>query len=589
LKRLLILICACCLSARVFAATPFFPLRDVRPGLKGIGKTVFAGSTVTEFQVEILGVLENSAPKQSIILARLSGGPLDRVGVLQGMSGSPVYIDGKLLGAVALGFPFSKEAIAGIQPIEQMLGSGAPAASASAKPVRYGTWAASWKQRFQPQIEPSDARKPEIQNISTPLGLGGITEAAIRAFSAPLRRMGFEPLQGFSGGAPTTTRYIGKIEPGSMISVQLMTGDLNVSADGTVTYIDGKKVYAFGHRFLASGSTDLPFARAEVLTLLPSLNASFKISAARELVGSITNDGSTAVSGEIGRPAQMIPMQVEVRGNSGTHQYNINLVSDRLFTPFFAQMALYSVLDSTERTAGASTLRVSAQIDFGGGIPSLKEDNIFAADSNAALQATFNLVTPLSFVLQSGLPALTPKRMNFVFDSTEKKRQLDIQDVWLSRHEARPGETVAITCQLAGEDGLEIKKTARYQVPVGAATGHLFFTVSDATLLNFSELAGLSPVAAASARELVGILNQIRPNNQAYVRVWRQEPSFSLPGGDLTDPPPSVAVVLSKSSSAMGVGNSIAFSRGAEVSEVPIPLGGYAVTGSKTVQLEIKE
>jgi hypothetical protein len=589
LKRLLVLICACCLSVPVFAATSFFPLRDVRPGLKGVGKTVFAGSNVTEFQVEILGVLENSAPKQSIILARLSGGPLGQVGVLQGMSGSPVYIDGKLLGAVALGFPFSKDAIAGIQPIEQMLGSGAPAISASAKPLQYGRWAASWKQRFQPQIDSSGTQRPEIQNISTPLGLGGITEAAIRTFAAPLRRMGFEPLEGFGSGAPTTKQYTGKIEPGSMISVQLMTGDLNVSADGTVTYIDGKKVYAFGHRFLASGSTDLPFARADVLTLLPSLNASFKISAARELVGSITNDGSTAISGDIGRPAHMIPMHVEVRSRSGTHQYNINLVSDRLFTPFFAQMALYSILDSTERTAGASTLHVNGQIDFDGSIPSLKEDNIFAADSNAALQATFNLVTPLSFLLQSGLPALTPKRMNFVFDSTEQKRQLEIQDVWLSQHEAHPGDTVAITCQLAGEDGLEVKKTARYRVPVGAPTGHLFFTVSDATLLNFSELAGLSPVSAASAPELIGILNQIRPNNQAYVRVWRQEPSFSLPGADLTDPPPSVAVVLSKSSSAVGVGSSIAFSRGAQVSEVPIPLGGYAVTGSKTVQLEIKE
>jgi hypothetical protein len=590
LKRLLTLICACWLSISAFAATDFFPLRDVRAGLKGVGKTVFEGSQIGEFQVEILGVLENSAPKQSIILARLTGGPLAQVGILQGMSGSPVYINGKLVGAVALGFPFSKEAIAGIQPIEQMLQSGTPIVSASAKPMPYGNWAASWKRRFAPEaLSARDIEKPELQNISTPLGLGGITEAAIQAFAAPLRRMGFEPREGIGSGAPTTSRYTGKVEPGSMISVQLMAGDLNVSADGTVTYIDGKKVYAFGHRFLATGSTDLPFARAEVLTLLPSLNASFKISAARELVGSITNDGSTAISGEIGRPAHLIPLHLEIRTKTGTHQYNINLVSDRLFTPFFTQMALYSALDATGRTAGASTLRASGQIDFGGNTPALKENNVFAADTNAALQATFNLVTPLSFLLQSGLPELTPKRISFTFDATEQKRQLDVQDVWLSQHEARPGETVEITCLLAGESGLEVKKTAQFLVPMGAPAGRLYFTVSDASLLNFSELAGLSPVSARSAPELINILNHIRPNDKAYVRVWRQEPSFSLPGSDLTDPPPSVAVVLSKASSSLGIGSTLALSQGAQVSELPITVGDYAVTGSKTVQLEIKE
>jgi hypothetical protein len=265
------------------------------------------------------------------------------------------------------------------------------------------------------------------------------------------------------------------------------------------------------------------------------------------------------------------------------------LVSDRLFTPFFTQMALYSALDATGRTAGASTLRVSGQIDFGGNTPALKENNVFAADTNAALQATFNLVTPLSFLLQSGLPELTPKRISFTFDATEQKRQLDVQDVWLSQHEARPGETVEITCLLAGESGLEVKKTAQFLVPMGAPAGRLYFTVSDASLLNFSELAGLSPVSARSAPELINILNHIRPNDKAYVRVWRQEPSFSLPGSDLTDPPPSVAVVLSKASSSLGIGSTLALSQGAQVSELPITVGDYAVTGSKTVQLEIKE
>lgn len=585
------LICALAFLVPASAATPFFPLRDVKPGLKGIGRTVFHGGKVEEFQVEILGVLENASPKQSIILAKLSGGPLADTGVMQGMSGSPVYIDGKLLGAVALGFPFSKEPITGIQPIEQMIDNTAPPPNAAATNMSYQQLARSWSRQFQPGQSATISRDSEakLQDISTPLGFGGFSESAVRYFSTALRNLGFEPQAGTGSGAPTTRHYTGRVEPGSMISVELMSGDWNVTADGTVTYVDGNKVYAFGHRFLASGTTDMPFARADVVTLLPNLNSSFKISAARELVGSLTSDTSTAVSGEIGRAAHVIPMHIEVRDASRTHQYNINVINDRLFTPLLTQMALFSAIDTTERMAGAGTLRVRGQVDFEGSVPPLKFNDVFAADSNAALQTTFNLVVPLAFSLQAGFRDLNVKKLSFSFDAVEQKRQLDIQDVWLSSTDAKPGETIQVNCLLGGESGLQIRKTAAYKIPIGAPVGRLFFTVSDAAMLNFSELAGLNASSVHSARELVQILNEIRPNDNVYLRVWRQEPSFALPGADLTDPPPSAALVLSRSSSALASGSTLLLSRGSQVAEVPISMGDYAVAGSKTVQVEVKE
>jgi hypothetical protein len=588
LNRFAVLICALFVGLPSLAQTPFFPLRDVKPGLTGVGRTVFHGSKVEEFQVEILGVLKNSAPKQSIILARLTGGPLSQAGVMQGMSGSPVYIDGKLLGAVALGFPFSKEAVTGIQPIEQMIGNTAPGPESHPPGKPYGELAKNWENQFSSELAAS-AGAPEMRPISTPLAFGGFTESTVRNFSAALRKFGFEPQSGLGSGSPSTDRYTGTVEPGSMISVELMSGDLNVSADGTVTYVDGKKVYAFGHRFLANGTTDLPFARAEVLTLLANLNSSFKISAARELVGSITSDLSTAVAGEIGRAAHLVPLHIEVRDRSRQHEYNIKLIDDRLFTPFLTQMALFSALDATERTAGAGTLSVHGRIEFQGATPPLEFENVFAADSNAALAGTFNLVVPLAFSQQTGFAGLQIKNMSFRFDASEQKRQVEVQDVWLSKTEAHPGDSIDINCVLGGEDGFQVRKTATYKVPIGAPVGRLLFTVSDANSLNFSELAGLSPASAHSARQLVGLLNQIRPNDKAYVRVWRQQPSFALPGADLTDPPPSAAIVLSRSSSAMSSGGVLALSRGAQIAELPISLGDYAVTGSKTVQVEVKE
>jgi hypothetical protein len=590
-KWIFAFICACCLSLQAAPATAFFPVRDVRPGMKGVGRTIFNGDRIEEFQVDILGVLNNLAPNQAIVLARLSGGPLANVGVLQGMSGSPVYIDGKLLGAVALGFPFSKEPIAGIQPIDQMTGSTdvSSAASASAPRVSYGEWATQWQKRLEPDLaQLAQPAQPELHSIATPVAFSGFTESTLNVFSGALRKFGFEPLAGTGAGAPTTSQYSGTVQPGSMISVQLMKGDLNVSADGTVTYVDGKRVYAFGHRFLAAGSTDLPFSRAEVITLLPSLNSSFKISSARELVGSITSDVSTAIAGEIGRPARMIPLHLDVRGRGGSHRYNIDVARDRLLTPFLAQMALFSAIDSTQRSSGAGSIRVKGKVEFQGGQPPLVLDNSFAADTAVAVQSTLNLVVPISFLLQSGFSDLTVKDITFTLDVTEQKRQLDIQDVWLSSGEARPGDTVNLTCMLSGEGGVQQKATAAFKIPVGIPAGKLFFTVSEGNLLNFGEVAGLSPLAVRSSRQMIGILNGIRPNDKAYVRVWRQEPSFSLPGSDLTDPPPSVSIVLSRSSGTSG-GGSLASARGAQLAEIPVAVGDYAVTGSKTVQLEVKE
>ena len=314
------------LAASVLQAAPaIFPLKDIRAGQHGVGRTVFSGSRIEEFQVEILGVLENIGPRESVILARLSGGPLANTGVMQGMSGSPVYIDGKLAGAVALGFPLSKEAIAGIRPIEEML-----RVDPDPKPVR-GTALA------RRQVQAGNGR---LEEIATPISFSGFTAATLDHFGARLRELGLDPRQGVSGGGNPNDKLgdPSRIEPGSMISVQLLSGDMSVGADGTVTSIDGNRIYAFGHRFLAAGATELPFARSEVLALLPNLNASFKISTAREWMGTITEDRNNAISGFMGRRAPTVPMEIRV----GANTYKMRMIQDRVMTPLLTQMAVFS-------------------------------------------------------------------------------------------------------------------------------------------------------------------------------------------------------------------------------------------------------
>ncbi|HVW84259.1 MAG TPA: SpoIVB peptidase S55 domain-containing protein, partial [Bryobacteraceae bacterium] len=241
------------------AAISIMPLKDVRAGQHGIGKTVFTGDKVEEFQAEILGVLENTGPKQSLILARLSGGPLEHTGVMQGMSGSPVYIEGKLIGAVAMAFPFAKDPIAGIRPIEEMLrvDSLTDVRPPAPRNIPASGDLASLLPARDNAVSSGAAR---MVDVATPISLSGFTSAAIERFAPGLRALGLEPRQGISLGGKPEDRLgdTSKLQPGSMISVELMTGDMGVGADGTLTCIDGNRIYAFGHRFLAVGPTEIP-------------------------------------------------------------------------------------------------------------------------------------------------------------------------------------------------------------------------------------------------------------------------------------------------------------------------------------------
>src|SRR5260370_34729749 len=268
-----------------------FPLREVHAGLRGIGKTVFSGSKIEEFQVEILGVLNNVGPRQSVILARLSGGPLEKTGVMRVMSGSPVYINGRLVGAVPLAFNFAKEPVAGIRPIEEMLAVRGQAGKAP--------FVAGNVRTDVHLMVGSESQQTNLVEIATPVSFSGFTSGTLDRSAADLKKMGLEPRQGVSSGGrlPSKLGSPASLRAGDMISVELLSGDLSIGAEGTVTEVDGKNVYAFGHRFLSVGNTELPFARAEVLTLLPNLAASFKISSPLEWMRTLTQDRSTSLYG----------------------------------------------------------------------------------------------------------------------------------------------------------------------------------------------------------------------------------------------------------------------------------------------------
>ena len=544
----------------------FLSLSELKAGQKGVGRTVFAGTAVTSFDVEILGVMENTGPKQSLILGRLAGGPLASTGVMQGMSGSPVWVNGKLIGAVAFAFPFAKEAIAGIRPIAEIVANAGPVggtggARAQRAAVRFG-----------------DA---QLEEIATPVAFAGFTQRTLDEFSPQLREWGFSPRQALGGGRPRTQGDPRQLEPGSMISVQLMTGDMTAGADGTVTWIDGNKLYAFGHRFLSVGDTELPFARAEVLALLPSLTTSFKISAAREWMGAITSDRNTAIAGELGRQVKLLPLRISVNGR---HRYTMNVAPHRFLAPLMVQMAAFSALDATERSFGSATIGVKGQIDFEDGLPPVKLANQYTGDFSVLSVASLSAATPLATMLEGVLPGLKMKGVDLDFTVTEERRQWRIENAWVDRRQALPGETLDLTVALSAENGREERKKIRYTVPTGAKSGILYFTVGDAPTLNAFEMRNLfsgGTLAGKTPAEMIALLNRQRSNGNIYIRVWRADPSYAAGPIELPNLPPSAALPMAKSAAPPAA-------TGSMLAELVIDCGSVVVVGSKSFEVEVR-
>ena len=580
------------ISAVLSAQTPFFPLKDVRAGMHGVGRTVFTGNRIDEFQVEILGVLDNFGPKESLILARLSGGPLEHTGVMQGMSGSPVYIDGKLAGAVAMAFPFAKDPIAGIRPIEEMVRPADTARRGVAAP-RSIALAADDLTRPLSRPRPVMAGDARMIDIATPVSFGGFSRATLDAFAPQLRALGLEPRQAISAGARIDPAAMGNpadLKPGSMISVQLLSGDFSVGADGTVTYIDGKRIYAFGHRFLDVGATVAAFR---------PLRSPHPASQPQHFVQALHRprvDGHHQRRPRyrrLGRtrqaPRPLVPDidQPCARGGKPVESYQMQMVNDPLLSPLLLQMAVFSAIDATERTVGAATIRVTGEIEFQNAPAPVQIDNMFSADNGSAMQVSLSTAVPLAYVMQSGFRTLDLKKVAIRVDAYDQKKQLSIDGVTVSKREARPGDKLQLNV-LAGRRKRRRRRRARwtYNVPVGAEPGILYFTVADANTANLSDFRQILTSTPRSPSQVITTVNNLHPNTKAYVRVWRADPAYQLEGADLPDPPASVALILAGSQSSLA---GITQTRNSKIGEMEIDGGDMVISGVKTVQVEIKE
>jgi hypothetical protein len=578
----------------------------------GVARTVFEGTELQEFKVQILGVLRNvQGPRRDLILARLEGERLAESGVAQGMSGSPVYIDGRLLGAISYSIgAFSKEPIAGITPIAEMK-------DATSLPVRRGTQQARLNlpvtreglaaalSAASSQLAPFARRPADVQvsglsssagaqlgamlrPIATPLLMGGFEPETVDLISSPFSQAGFSPVLSGAAGAqiPPIT---GPLREGDAIGVALISGDLEMGATGTVTHIDGDRVYAFGHPFYNLGPTEFPMTRAYVHTILPSLMTSFKIPSLGETIGVMQQDRATAIAGTLGKGPAMVPMKVTLERASGDgsraaaspRTFNFQLVNDQLFTPLLAYVAMFNTLGAYERQFGAATYMVKSRVRIKGHAD-LSVDDVFTGD-NPVLGAATAVAGPLTLLLSNDVEPVALEGLDISITSAEMPRSATIERVWIDEIRPRAGRTLPLKILARSYRGEETISTVPIEIPSNAS-GTLSVLVSDGRQLNVIEQRDLRrSVDPQSVAQLVRLLNDTRRSNRIYIRLLTGTPGAVVNGEAMTALPPSVLAVLESDRN----GGSFTPIRSATLGEWQVPMDA-AVSGSRLLTIAIE-
>ncbi|MFQ5701953.1 MAG: SpoIVB peptidase S55 domain-containing protein [Acidobacteriota bacterium] len=553
---------------RAAPETAIMAFSDVSVGMKGIGKTVFAGASVDDFDVEVIAKMHNILPDKNLIVARLKGGPLAETGILEGMSGSPVFIDGRLVGAISYSWSFAKEPICGITPIEEMLEllDRSPAPSETTGTISRGSL------RSGPPGDPSLLFRPDrvadflrdgqrrllssasplagsLQPMRPALAFGGYSPAIIRQWFPALATAPFHPVI-TTGSAGRKDRAGGdeasSLQPGSAFAVSLVRGDLDISAIGTVTYADGSRILGFGHPFLGMGRTTMPMMTARVHSYLPSLASSFKLASPMREVGAITQDRFVGVMGVRGMSVQMIPVRIEIeQATGGSTSYSFEIVPDPLLTPGLLNLSLLNLLSSQEKLVGDLTLRLreGSHIQIAGGLD-VKIDNLFSGEYSA-LYASGTIAYMTYLLMNNDDRAAAIEGINLLIRYEERRRVANIEKIWLDRYSVAPGQTLPLHVDLRPYRGERFTVEVPLKIPAEAQEGKVLLQVGDALTLSRME-SGSNPrqFFPRNLEHMVWLLNHIRSNQKIYATLIRPDNGAMIAGQRLPSLPPSISSVL---------------------------------------------
>src|SRR5712671_2840340 len=592
-------------AGRETVVKALYPLEDLRPGMKGIARTVFAGTEPQEFSLEILGVLPGfTGPRQSTIIAKLSGTNVDKTGVFAGMSGSPVFIDDRLVGAIAYSFPFSKEPICGITPIQQMIdnfeqGNDKPKRNTEARATSFTELASTeWKPRLPKpsftstsliaSVSSGSALAPlmgqQIQQIATPVVFSGISQESLSLFSGELTKSGLLPVSGVGGSAAITPLepFDAKtLVPGTSVSVQLARGDYSIAASGTVTFRDGDRIYAFGHPFLGLGGSDMPMTESSVVTVIANSYNSFKLAVPGRMVGSISQDRATGVFGQLGHAPRMIPVKINLHtSRDRVEQFSYEVVSDEFLTPLLVNITVFNTIATRERSVGESTIAVNGSIVVDGQAPIAVQRRFSSA--NAAALAAGSIAAPVSSLLSSGFDEVNIKGIVLDVDSSEEKRAATLERISLDRTEVGRGDQVEIQAYVRTDSGKQFVERIPVQIPADAPSGQLMIMIGDGATLQ--EASATRVFVPRDLGQLVGAINKTRKNDRLYLRLLRPASGVVIGTTDLPNLPPSVVATLNNDRSSGGYTPT----QLSQVYERELSPAEFVITGQQVISVTVK-
>lgn len=526
---------------------------EVKAGMKGHGLTVFSGTEIERFDVEIISILYNLGARGDLILARIDGGPIEKAGVIAGMSGSPIYIDDRIIGALAYSWAFSKEAIAGITPIEEMLRifdfESPDAKNSSGTKASVPT---AWAQQASLHVTLPSAMSEAVvmRPIMTPVVFSGFSSEAIEYFRPQLEGWGMVPMVGgsFSEKLPQTEA---SLQEGAAVGIQMVRGDMDSAAIGTVTVKDGDKVLAFGHPFMSSGSVDLPMTTAFIHTVLPSIVVSSKVGTPLESVGALTQDRRAGVAGVLGDTVAMVPFSLSVRrtGSEENETFNFEIARNRQMFPAMTSMVLGSALSRVGSAGSEFSAGVSYEIGLDG-LPTIRNNDFISGRGRFPSYISLGLFADLRALLENQFAEISITSISMDIEVRETVEQAHIIGARVQKDTFEPGEGIELKIVMKPYSKGNIEEQVRVNIPEHFPEGPAFLYISAAPQTAFFERMRVPyRFRPANIEGLVKLIDEDYPGNRIDVRMLVSDPGMVVDGHEMPALPSSVFSVLSQ---AMG-------------------------------------
>ena len=596
----MLLVTGCLLLGELFAAqvpsasNETIAVDQVQPGMQGYAYTIFAGDQVEKFDLEVIGVMPNFlGPKQSIILVQLKGPKVEHTGVVAGMSGSPVYIEGKLAGALSLKLGiFTKEPIAGVTPIADVLAGGGISGPVSG-PISAGSGGGGSQQSQASNGLATEFSQraglqggAELRSIETPLVFSGFQTSAIQKFSSQLDGMGFVAAQ---GGTTPARPDDGKLAPGDMAGMVLVQGDVSINSACTVTAVRGDRVFLCGHPFLNLGDVQLPMARSRVLTTLSSDLASTKIVNVGGPIGTITGDHLTAVTGKLGASPAMIPLELTTKSALGEKVIHAQIVNHPKLTPLLVALTAFNGLTQNVVYGEGTTLKLNAEIRMKGHAPVQIENTFAPGDSLSpdGMPVALSVMNVVMRLFTNQFEAVKIENISVHVESVPGRQSYSIESAWLEKGEAAPGETLRLRVLVRPYRGAARIEETTIKVPDQVMRGTtLRVMVSDADWMNRASrgfAGGLGLGNPAGLDPLIALINRERRNDRLYVGLFVPSPTMLWDDKEL----PNVPLSQINAIDGRPAPGTVQILRESLASEANVPMSG-PVTGIVSLNLPVR-